>query len=112
MERKYIVSNFNTSFQSNTNDSTKHNLQTMSNSNEKIRLHITSPTFDDSDDVFTSISGGFVNDNKSPQLQSATKSDDSSKHQLASSRVDREDSPTERYCRYILTQAFFAPTIL
>ena len=73
----------------------------MSNSDDKIRLRITSPTFDDSDD-FPSMTRSFGDGNKSHPAQSSSSFtlNGGSKHKLGSHRVDREDSPTDRYCLF------------
>ena len=61
----------------------------MNNSDDKIRLRITSPTLDESDD-FSSVTRNFVEGNKEDQTNGGTT------HSANSQRINREDSPTER----------------
>lgn len=61
----------------------------MNNSEDKIRLRITSPTLDESDD-FSSVTRNFIEGNKSDQTNGGTA------HPTNSQRISREDSPTER----------------
>ena len=63
-------------FQENLSQSTKYNQEDMNNSDEKVRLRITSPTLDESDE-YSTVNGGAV-------------------LLTDSHRINREDSPTDR----------------
>ena len=75
-------------FQSTVGHSTAVKPETMNHSDEKVRLRITSPTLDESDD-FSSMTRNSGERSKLPQAQS-------NPHQYGLQRVDREDSPTDR----------------
>ena len=63
----------------------------MNNSDDKVRLRITSPTLDESDD-FSSLTKGFGETSKTSHYQI----NGGSRHSSGPQRIDREDSPTER----------------
>jgi len=71
-------------------NSTKVQQEIMNNSDEKVRLRITSPTLDESED-FSSLTRNFGERNKSPRAQSNPRIG----NQLGPQRLDREDSPTD-----------------
>ena len=83
------------SFQDHPNNPTKVNKYNMSGSDEKIRLHITSPTLDESDD-FSSLTRNFSRENGSSQVKQSLHSSTGKRNQFCPDRIQREYSPTDR----------------